>query len=220
MSNNIKKPVANIRKSVSSDNRKFYALIILAFILWFVSFGLRWFNFWVSMPTSVAIIALLAWDSSKPLIPAQERLWQEALWGLGCAAFLYLTFFIGNQVAGLLFDFAPAQVKSIYALQEQVPTWLIVLILIFVTSPGEEIFWRGFVQRNLTARLGNIKGWLLAAILYAAVHIASLNFILVMAALVAGLIWGLLFIYRKSLSAAIISHIVWVILVFIIAPIT
>ena len=56
--------------------------------------------------------------------------------------------------------------------------------------------------------------------IYALVHIWSFNFMLVMAALVAGLVWG--FLYRldpKLLPALILSHALWDALVFVWMPI-
>ena len=74
----------------------------------------------------------------------------------------------------------------------------------FVTSPAEEIFWRGFLQRRLMLRLGSFWGWIIASVLYAAVHISSLNFMLVGAAGVAGLFWGLLYWRLKTLWPVVI----------------
>lgn len=64
---------------------------------------------------------------------------------------------------------------ALYALKETAPIYLIVPVLLFITSPCEEIFWRGFVQRGITQSLGTTKGWLLAAVLYALVHVVSLD---------------------------------------------
>lgn len=201
------------------NNKKLAALIFMAYVFWLISFRLQWFNFWIALPISVGILTILAWCMGGPLIQPKDLKFRELIWGLISASFLYLAFFIGNWLAGLLFDFAPSQVRSIYSIQTQGPLWFIVLILIFVTSPGEELFWRGFVQRNLMAKLGNIKGWLVSVLIYASIHISSLNFILVIAALVAGLVWGLLYLYRKTVTAVIISHIVWTVIIFVMAPI-
>ena len=63
-------------------------------------------------------------------------------------------------------------------------------------------------------------GFALTLIIYALVHIWSLNFMLVMAALVAGFVWGLLYRLRPDwLPALIISHAVWDACVFVVFPI-
>ena len=96
--------------------------------------------------------------------------------------------------------------------------------LLFVIGPAEELFWRGYVQRTLSRVLTGKKAadiaFILTALVYALVHIWSFNFMLVMAALVAGAAWG--FFYRlcpKALPALIISHALWDALVFVILPI-
>jgi hypothetical protein len=82
-------------------------------------------------------------------------------------------------------------------------------MLLLVTGPSEEIFWRGFLQRNLMVRYGNLRGWLLATIIYAGVHVWSFNIMLIGAAAVAGAFWGLLYLRWKNLAPVIISHAVW-----------
>ena len=98
------------------------------------------------------------------------------------------------------------------------------LLLIFLIGPAEEFFWRGYVQHTLErisgGRQPKDRALLITAAVYALVHIWSLNFMLVMAALVAGLVWGL--VYRscpKALPALIVSHALWDVLVFILLPI-
>ena len=49
------------------------------------------------------------------------------------------------------------------------------LVLLFITSPAEEVFWRGFIQRWFTHRFGGKAGWLLAVCVYAGVHVFSGN---------------------------------------------
>ena len=97
---------------------------------------------------------------------------------------------------------------------------MISLILLFITSPGEEIFWRGFVQKRFVERFGARKGWLIASAVYAAVHIASGNFMLTMAALVAGLFWGWLYQRERNLVPCIVSHALWTVTIFILLPIS
>ena len=102
---------------------------------------------------------------------------------------------------------------------------VIAVLLLFLIGPAEELFWRGYVQRTMT-RLFQDRKWgadlafILTACIYALVHIWSFNFMLIMAALVAGLVWGLIYrICPKALPALIVSHALWDALVFVILPI-
>lgn len=65
----------------------------------------------------------------------------------------------------------------------------------------------------------SLPGTLLAALIYAAVHAWSLNLMLVLAALVCGVFWGLLYWWTRSLWPGMISHGVWDVVIFVLAPI-
>lgn len=96
--------------------------------------------------------------------------------------------------------------------------WVIALLLFFVTGPAEEFYWRGYLQKNLMVRLGPWQGWLLATVIYAAVHIWSFNFMLIAAAFVAGAFWGAMYWYFDNLIPVIISHSVWSMVIFAVFP--
>jgi membrane protease YdiL (CAAX protease family) len=57
-------------------------------------------------------------------------------------------------------------------------------------GPAEEIFWRGFVQERFCGRYGRAVGYLIASLVYAAIHVFGFNFMLFMASLICGLFWG------------------------------
>ena len=96
---------------------------------------------------------------------------------------------------------------------------LIFLLLLFVTGPGEEIFWRGFLQDRFMRRWGNFPGFLITTSIYAGVHLFSWNLMLIMAAFVAGAFWGLLYLWKRDLLIQIISHSFWSAVIFSVAPI-
>ena len=108
--------------------------------------------------------------------------------------------------------------SSIYDIRQEGQAIIIALILLFVTSPAEELFWRGFLQRWAMARLGGLRGWLAASFVYAAVHVLSGNFMLTMAALIAGLFWGLVYWRTGSIIVCIISHAIWTVSIFVLWP--
>ncbi|MEN6468975.1 MAG: CPBP family intramembrane glutamic endopeptidase [Smithella sp.] len=101
---------------------------------------------------------------------------------------------------------ATAQVGGIYDMGIHTDRRLIFLLLLFVTGPGEEIFWRGFLQERLMDRYGNPVGFILTTFIYGSIHIFSLNFMLTMAAYVAGAFWGALYLWKRDLTVVIVSH--------------
>ena len=96
---------------------------------------------------------------------------------------------------------------------------LVGVLLTVLIGPAEEIFWRGYVQKQLGARYGDWFAVLITVLIYTLVHIWSFNFMLIMAAMVCGLFWGILYKYHKNIVTLIVSHAVWDVAVFILIPI-
>jgi hypothetical protein len=126
---------------------------------------------------------------------------------------------LGNKLALQVIPGANAQVGTIYSLGVETKKSLIFLLLFFITGPGEEIFWRGFLQERLMNRWGSVSGYLVTTFLYAGVHVFSWNFVLILAALVAGAFWGLLYLWKRDLLVQITSHSFWSAVIFAVAPI-
>lgn len=195
------------------------ATVLLAALLWFVTFYLRWGTFWFKISLSAALLAGIALQQ-KPALWRQFRFDLRAVMiGLASAALLYLIFWAGKRVSMAVFPFAQQQISLIYGKGAGTPMGVIALLLFFVTGPCEEIFWRGFLQDTLARRLGEWQGWLLATGVYAGVHIWSLNFMLIGAAGVAGAFWGLMYWRLRDLRPVILSHAVWSTFVFAVVPI-
>ena len=118
-----------------------------------------------------------------------------------------------------MFDFARPQVDGIYSIKEGTSKVYIGLALLLLIGPAEEIFWRGYVQEHLQNKMGKNAGFIIATLVYTLIHIWSFNFMLVMAALVCGVCWGLLYrLDRKLLPALIVSHAVWDTCAFVLIP--
>jgi membrane protease YdiL (CAAX protease family) len=112
---------------------------------------------------------------------------------------------------------AGEKILTIYDFKNDQSFWVILMLVVFITGPGEEIFWRGFIQRYFQKK-GLFFGFVTAAIIYGAVHVSSLNIMLILAALVCGGFWGLLYLWKRSIVINIISHTVWVLAAFIFFP--
>jgi membrane protease YdiL (CAAX protease family) len=192
--------------------------VLLAAVFWFVTFYLTWSSFWIKISFSaatLAILSLLLQPRRKEPIRFDAR---AAALGLVSAAVLYFIFWTGKAVSSLILPFSGGQIGGIYDKGAGTPMWMIALLLFFVTGPSEELYWRGYLQKNLTTRFGQWQGWLLATTLYAAVHIWSLNFMLVGAAAVAGAFWGAMYWRLKNLAPVIISHSIWSAVIFAVFP--
>lgn len=196
--------------------------LFLAAFFWWVIFGKEAVNFWLGMSVATSTLAALSLilggrDFRRSLLkfPGSTTFWM----GLASAVALYAVFEVGYFCSRLLFSTSPEEVSNIYTIRSKANPFVISLVLLFITSPCEEIFWRGFLQRWAVGRFGLMAGWILSTLLYAAVHIASGNWMLVMAAMVAGAFWGLLYLLTQNLWICILSHAFWTVLIFILIPI-
>ncbi len=208
--------------------QRLVAALVVAALLWFYMFspwtaGLT--NFWLTMTVSAVILTCLALSFSPEKLPKVERpLWQ-VLAGILIALFLWGVFWVGDKMSSWFFDFARPEVDAIYSMKTGLPPAAIAALLLLVIGPAEEFFWRGYVQRTMEKlfdgeKRPRDKAFVLTAVIYALVHVWSLNFMLVMAALVAGCVWGLLYRLRpRMLPALIVSHALWDALVFVWMPI-
>jgi membrane protease YdiL (CAAX protease family) len=148
----------------------------------------------------------------------RQALVQKILLGLVSAAVLYGVFWVGNLASRAWFGFAAEGIDAIYGLKADTNLVRVGLLIGLVIGPAEELFWRGFVQRRLMARYGPWAGLLLATAIYTGMHVGSLNPMLLAAAAVCGLFWGLAYLRTRSLVLVVVSHLVWDLVVFLILP--
>lgn len=200
-----------------------YLPIAVAALLWFLMFN-PWIampvDFWTMMTISGCILLTFAITIDRSWLADIKVSWSGLLLGIALALALWGIFWIGDKVATWMFSFARPQVDTIYGMKESQSEWVIGLLLLFIIGPAEEIFWRGFVQRGIGVRSTANVAFVVTLLIYGLVHIWKFNFMLIMAALVCGLVWGLAYrLWPKQLFALIVSHAVWDTLVFVVWPI-
>jgi membrane protease YdiL (CAAX protease family) len=182
-------------------------------------------DFWTRMMLTVTFLSLFAVLTDGGLrtrirLDFGRNVLGEAVLGLLSAGFLYGIFAAGRFLALRILPFAAQEIGSVYLLKEGSGLVRIGLLLAFFIGPGEELFWRGFLQAGAAARLGAWPGLLLTVLLYALVHAATGNIMLVLAAGTGGLFWGFLFLRSKSLLLVAVSHATWDVLVFVLFPLS
>jgi len=198
-------------------------LSVAAFVLWLVMFS-PWtapdINFWLMMTLTTTGLAAIALFLQHKNISEIFR-FKVFYIGIGIisAFVLYLVFLVGNAAASKLFSFAQNQISGIYDLRTQSNPIIVGILLFLFIGPGEEIFWRGFIQQKLSHSQRPLKGYLTAALIYGAVHLWAFNFILFITALICGLFWGFIYMRYRSVWPGIISHALWDVMIFILLPI-
>jgi uncharacterized protein len=190
--------------------------VLLSLACWAFTFGIAWGNFWIKIGLSVTIICLYSLIWQKPRVRFTLN---NVLAGTLSAVVLYGLFVLGNLLAPYIIPGAGRQVGGIYDLGMGTDRVLIFLLLCFITGPGEEIFWRGFLQENLMRRYGDLPGYVLGTLIYGGVHLFSLNVILILAALVAGAFWGILYLWKRDVGLVIVSHSLWSAFIFAVFPV-
>jgi membrane protease YdiL (CAAX protease family) len=138
------------------------------------------------------------------------------LMGLLSGVALYLLFYFGFQLTKSNPVFSQG-VGEVYDLRT-VPSYLISLVLLFPIGPGEEVYWRGLVQRRFSEQLGPGAGLLITTCAYALIHLPTLNLPLIMTAFIGGIVWGYIYLKTASLATVIASHVLFDLLIFVIAP--
>lgn len=203
--------------------KKLLASLCLALLLWSLMFS-PWtaplFSFWWMMTGSALLLCILSSCFSPGWWKEVRLHGSDVVLGVGIAVALWGIFWLGDKMAAWLFHFARPQVDAIYGMKEGESPWLLSGLMLFLIGPAEEIFWRGYVQRTFTRLWSPNAAWLVTALVYALVHAGSCNFMLTMAALVAGAVWGTLYrFYPSRLGAIILSHALWNVAVFVLFPI-
>jgi CAAX protease family protein len=180
-------------------------------------------DFWSWLAANIVILVVLGFliDREYRARLVEDRrsgLAMKITIGVVSAAALYAVFAVGRAAAPLIFPSAKAGIAGVYALKAGAPVLRIALLIGLVIGPGEELFWRGFVQERAAGTARPAAGFVLTALLYTAVHLASGNLMLVLAAGVCALFWGWLYLAFRSPLLNLVSHTVWDLLVFVFLP--
>lgn len=197
--------------------------ICIATVLWFVMFS-PWtaphVNFWMMMTFSgIILTSYTTW--------ARPGWWKDVkldltniVLGTALAAVMWGVFWLGDFFSSLMFDFARPQVDSIYGMKAGENPWVLTVLLLLIIGPAEEIFWRGYIQKSLSEKWNPNIGFIVTNLIYSLVHLPKFNFMLIMAAAVAGFIWGLAYrFFPERFGAILISHAIWDCAVFVWFPI-
>lgn len=188
--------------------------IIIAHLLLYFSFHDK-VIFWYIYSGSILI--LIAYAMFQEDVEDKVGFFQYIFLGVVSGMILYFLLWILNQMTG---NIRIPFIKKINLYRWYAPKvfWQY-LALILVAAPGEEIFWRGFVQKRLEKFIGPALSILIASLLYASVYLYSGSYKLSFVIFVSGLAWGLLYRWKKSMPLVIVSHIVFYLMLFIILPI-
>ncbi|ALC91174.1 CAAX protease [Bacillus sp. FJAT-18017] len=187
---------------------------ILAHLLLFFTFqdkDIFWYIF------SASLLFLTIWTIWQEDVDDQLSFGQYMALGIASGLLIYGLFYTGNllfKMLGLPFEDNIAKLYNWFAPSK---FWQYIA-LILIAAPGEELFWRGFVQKRLIRKMSPLASVLISSVMYASVNIYSNEFLLVLAALVSGIAWGLLYAWKRSMPLVIVSHLIFDLLLFVFMP--
>lgn len=192
--------------------------VLLAFTASAVTFVFRHVpDVWTGMTAAMGLAlagAVLLGSVRKRLRPTGRTL----VLGMIAGAILYALTYAGAALFGRLWPGFDQQARLLYSLRgTHGPAFLAPTLVLIVAA--EEAVWRGVVSRYLMERRGLLRGAVAGAALYALAHAATLNPLLIAAALGCGLAWGLLYAATDSLVAPIVCHLVWDVFLMFLLPV-
>lgn len=195
----------------------------LAAVLWTVMFS-PWtsphVNFWKMMTCSGLMLTVYSTWAAPGWWKNVRLGLTDILTGVALAAFMWGVFWLGEYFSTMIFGFARPQVDMIYGMKEGENPWILTALMLLIIGPAEEIFWRGYIQNTLSKRWNPNVGFIVTTLVYSLVHLPKMNFMLIMAAAVAGFIWGLAYrFFPERFGAILLSHALWDCAVFIWFPI-
>jgi len=200
-------------KNLTSDFRLIIGLL-LAHVLMYFTFqdkAIFWYIF------SATLLFLISYSILNEDLDDEMPFISYIVYGAISGFILFAIFWIGHSLIVFLDLPFTKQISKLYGRFSPSQLWhYIVLLLIII--PGEEIFWRGFVQKRISKYINGPIVIILATILYTSVHFYSSQWILAFAALVAGLYWGFLYEWKKSMPLVIVSHLIFDLFLFVLLP--
>ena len=206
----------NAHQEVRISGRKVLVGLAGAGVVWTAAFRGR-SGFWPKMAAGIGTLGAYALYVNPALRSTRVRPTDVAR-GVASAGVLYGVFQVGDRFARSVMPHGAAEIDDIYRKRGLAPDPLIAAGLALLIAPGEELFWRGLVNRYLVQRLGQVAGNAAGATIYGAIHLVSGNLTLTGAAGVAGAFWSLEHLADNSLGPLIVSHVAWDVWIFLVRP--
>ena len=178
--------------------------VVVAVVAWLLLFGGRRDDIWprtwavagALIVVSVAALAALGRlaDVVGPVGPA------EVVAGLAVGAAWLVATHVGHAVLCRLFPSFVAQVRDLYGLGAGEPARR-VLGPILAMAAAEELLFRGVVH--------TLAGFAAGVAVYGAVQIIERKWVLVLAAVLGGVVWGGLYEWTGGIVAPFVAHALW-----------
>lgn len=137
--------------------------------------------------------------------------------GITFGVLTYALFAIGYKVIDITSLVSTKSATSFVNKFGPVSIWHYLMLLLII-APGEELFWRGFIQQQLKKWLPPVYSIIVSAALFGFSFIFSGFWLGIFVAFILGLIFGVLYEWKKSMPLLILAHITLFFLLFSVFP--
>lgn len=188
--------------------------LLFFYVMLYITFEettIFWYLYTFTLLVGIAIAIM--YGNFKDEMPT----WQYMLLGIGYGTILYGIVRIGYLLFTTINGSIVKTITKFLNTYGPENIWHY-LLLIFIIVIGEELFWRGFVQQHLKNWLSPTLSVLCTSILFGLSVAISGFWLGALAALIASIIWGFLYEWKKSLPLTIVSHEVFILLLFLVLP--
>jgi membrane protease YdiL (CAAX protease family) len=195
------------------------ATLPIAYLLFANDFVWNRDQFWIAMLSGALILAMLAALIRGFALYRERADAMDLAIGVGTFAALYAVFWTGDKLLRFIRPTSGNEISAVYDLRAQAPLALIAVLLVFVIGPAEELYWRGLVNWSIAARFGDGAAVIFGTLLYGGAHLVTGNASIILAAVVCGFVWSLLYAIRRRLFPVIVSHVLFDLFLFVLAPV-
>ncbi|THE13322.1 CPBP family intramembrane metalloprotease [Bacillus timonensis] len=196
--------------------KNFFLLLIFVHLLLAISF-LSDLPFWVMFTISFFLLSIAAVRfghfDTKNLTISNTAI--AILSGL----LMYGLFFTGKICAELLFPIQMSEVAALYRKVQPQLTWHYVALFLIIIS-GEELFWRGCIQKMIEDSFENkLLVIVISSLLYMSANLYTFNPLFMLATFAGGVVWGTLYMWNRNILLTILSHLVFNLFFLVLFPI-
>lgn len=190
--------------------------LVFIYVMMYFTFNnheIFWYLYTFTLLIGIAIS--IVFSSFSDELPT----WQYLIFGIGYGVILYGIVKLGSLLLSLISKHSSIEISNFLSVYGPQNIWHY-LFLVFIIVIGEEMFWRCFVQQKLKKYTTTLWAIFITSLLYS-LSLAISGFAAgAIAAFIAGIILGALYEWRKSLPQIIIAHEVFVILLFLVLPLS
>ena len=181
-------------------DRPLLLCLTIAYLLLFFSYR-DLSIFWYIYTASMACLFVLAYHVERP--QNNFKLSGTLMIGFLSGMLMYIITWAASKVLPAVHPPLQNQLEDLYILLSPTETWQYAMLILLII-PGEEIFWRGLIEKRLLTHIKTVQAVLLSTLLYSLPLIFSGNLLLVLAGIGGGLLWGTIYAWKRSLSMVII----------------